>query len=174
MSMKSRTWAPVGALFIFLGYLGTIPAANWMVTNLDPIPLGFEQAVPAGVCLAGLSLALRDWVRESLGRPAAVIALVVGVALSYAVSDSAFATASAVAFGASESLDFLVYEPLRRRGLVTAVASSNAAGLVADSVLFLWLAYGTFQYLPGQLVGKSVMTGLAVAAITARRRGRAH
>lgn len=170
MSTKSKLWAPIGALFISLAYIGTIPAANWMVSNLDPIPLGFHQAVPAGVALAGLSLALRDWVRELGGRLLTVLALVVGVAVSYKVSDPAFATASAVAFGGSEALDFLVYEPLRKRGLIKAVAASNTVGLVADSIAFLWLAFGSMQYLPGQIFGKAVMTLLAIAAIAARRR----
>jgi uncharacterized PurR-regulated membrane protein YhhQ (DUF165 family) len=166
----SKRWAPVGALFVFLAYVGTIPAANWMVTNLDPIPLLFGQAVPAGVALAGLSLALRDWTRELGGRALTVVALLAGVAWSYQVSDPAFAAASAGAFAVSEVLDFLVYEPLREHGRIRAVAASNVVGLIADSVLFLWLAFGSFQYLPGQIFGKAVMTLLAIAAIAARRR----
>lgn len=170
MSIKNKAWGPIEALFVCLAYVGTIPAANWMVTNLDPIPLGFHQAVPAGVCLAGLALALRDWVRELGGRVLTFVALLAGVAASYQVSDPAFAAASAWAFLASEMLDFLVYEPLRKRGLVKAVAASNAAGLIVDSMLFLWLAFDSFQYLPGQVFGKAVMTLLAIAAMVARRR----
>lgn len=170
---KSAIWAPVGALCVCLAYVLTIPAANWMVSNLDPIPLGFHQAVPAGVCLAGLSLALRDWVRELGGRWLTIAALVVGVAVSYETSDPAFAAASAAAFGSSEVLDFLVYEPLRARGLVKAVAGSNAIGLVIDSLMFLWLAFGSMQYLPGQIAGKAAMTLLAIGAIVARRRSTA-
>lgn len=170
MSTKSKIWGPIGALFVCLAYVGTIPAANWMVTNLDPIPLPFHQAAPAGVCLAGLALALRDWTRELGGRALTLLALLAGVAVSYKVSDPAFATASAWAFGLSEALDFLVYEPLRKRGLIKAVAGSNGVGLVIDSMVFLWLAFGSFQYLPGQIFGKAVMTLLAIATIVARRR----
>ena len=170
VSIKRKGWAPVGALFVFLAYVGTIPAANWMVTRFDTIPLPFHQAVPAGIAFAGLSLTLRDWVRELGGRALTVVALLAGVAWSYQVSDPAFAAASAAAFGASEVLDFLVYEPLREHGRIRAVAASNAVGLVADSMLFLWLAFDSFQYLPGQIFGKAVMTLLAIAAIAARRR----
>lgn len=166
----SRIWAPSGALFIALAYLSTIPAANWMVSNWSPIPLGFGQAAPAGVALAGLALALRDWTREVAGVWPTVAAMAAGVVLSYWIADAKLATASAVAFGVSEALDFAVYEPLRKRGLVKAVAGSNAVGLVADSVLFLALAFGSMQYLPGQIVGKTAMTLLALAAIVARRR----
>ncbi|MGW2169166.1 VUT family protein [Streptomyces sp. NPDC001705] len=170
MNTESRVRAPLGALLICLAYLGTIPAANWMVTNLAPIPLGFDQAAPAGVCLAGLSLALRDWVREVAGIPATLAAMGAGVGLSYLMADPRFATASVVAFAVAEALDFLVYEPLRKRGLIKAVAWSGAVGLVADSLLFLWLAFGDMQFLPGQVAGKAAMTLLAVAAMVARRR----
>lgn len=172
MSTKSKStfWAPSGAFFIALAYLATIPAANWMVTNLEPIPVGFGQAAPAGVALAGLALALRDWTRETAGLWVSLAAVAVGVVLSYRVADAKFATASAVAFGVSEVLDFAVYEPLRKRGLAKAMAASNTVGLVADSVLFLGLAFGSMHYLPGQIVGKVAMTLLAMAAIVARRR----
>jgi uncharacterized PurR-regulated membrane protein YhhQ (DUF165 family) len=165
--------APVGAFFVALAYLAMIPGANWMVAHLDPIPLPFGQAVPAGVALAGLALALRDWTRELAGRYAVLVAMAAGILLSYAVADPRFATASAVAFGVSEVLDFAVYEPLRKRGLMKAVAVSNLAGLLADSFLFLWLAFGSQQYLPGQVFGKAAMTVLALAAIAGRRRWKA-
>jgi uncharacterized PurR-regulated membrane protein YhhQ (DUF165 family) len=63
-----------------------------------------------------------------------------------------------------------VYTPLRRRGWLAAVAASNIVGLLADSVLFLWLAFGSLDYLVGQLAGKLWMTVLAVAIIAAYRR----
>ena len=64
-----------------------------------------------------------------------------------------------------------VYTPLRRRNWLVAVALSNTVGLVADSLLFLWLAFGSLDFLPGQVVGKLWMTVLAVALLwTVRRR----
>ena len=38
-------------------------------------------------------------------------------------------------------------------------------GLVADSVLFLWLAFGSLDYLAGQIVGKLWMVLLALPFI---------
>ena len=66
--------------------------------------------------------------------------------------------ASATAFLVSELLDFAVYTPLRERNWPLAVAASNAVGLVCDSVLFLWLAFGNFDFLRGQIVGKTWVT----------------
>jgi uncharacterized PurR-regulated membrane protein YhhQ (DUF165 family) len=65
-----------------------------------------------------------------------------------------------------------VYEPLRKRGLLTAMAASNAVGLLADSLIFLWLAFGSLEFLPGQLLGKAWMTVAAVAVITVLQRRR--
>jgi MYXO-CTERM domain-containing protein len=41
---------------------------------------------------------------------------------------------------------------------------------VADSIVFLTLAFGSLQYLPGQVVGKAWMTLLAVAVLWLLRR----
>jgi hypothetical protein len=49
------------------------------------------------------------------------------------------------------------------------VAASNAVGLAADSLIFLWLAFGSLAFLPGQLLGKAWMTLAAVAVIAAYR-----
>ena len=55
--------------------------------------------------------------------------------------------------------------PLQRRGLVMAVLASSVVGLVADSVLFLWLAFGSLTFLAGQVVGKAIMVLLTLPAI---------
>ena len=80
-----------------------------------------------------------------------------------------FALASGVAFGVSELVDLAVYTPLRERGLLRAVAASNAVGLVADSALFLWLAFGSLDLLAGQVLGKVWMTVVAVALLALLR-----
>jgi hypothetical protein len=63
-----------------------------------------------------------------------------------------------------------VYEPLRKRGWLPAVVASNAVGIVVDSMLFLWLAFGSMALLNGQLVGKAWMTLLALPVIALLRR----
>ncbi|MBQ1166693.1 VUT family protein, partial [Streptomyces sp. A73] len=60
----------------------------------------------------------------------------------------------------------------RRRGLLVAVTASNAVGLLADSLVFLWLAFGSLAFLPGQLVGNAWMTLAAIAVIAAIQRRR--
>ena len=108
--------------------------------------------------------------QETLGRTWTVVAIVAGAALS-AVLSPQLALASGIAFLVSELADFAVYTPLRQRNWLLAVGLSNTVGLVADSVLFLALAFGSLEFLPGQIVGKGWVTLVAVALLwTFRRR----
>ena len=120
---------------------------------------------PSGVLMIGLALVLRDLVQRRLGRGVAVGAIVAGAALSGAVAPPQLLVASATAFLLSELADFAVYTPLQSRGLVLAVLASSVVGLIADSVLFLWLAFGSLDYLAGQILGKLWMVLLALPFI---------
>ncbi|MFC8009112.1 VUT family protein [Streptomyces cinereoruber] len=157
-------FTPAG-LTVLAAYIATIPAANLAVTHLGAVPVGFGQVAPAGVYLVGLALVLRDLAREALGRGAILAAIAVGTVLSFLLADPQLAVASAAAFAVAETLDFAVYEPLRQRGLLVAMLASNVVGLLADSLLFLHLAFDSFTYLPGQILGKTWMTLGAVAVI---------
>ena len=88
-----------------------------------------------------------------------------GTVLSAALAPAPLVVASAVAFLLSELADFAVYTPLQKRGLVFAVAASSFVGLIADSLLFLWLAFGSLQFLAGQIAGKAIMVLLTLPAI---------
>lgn len=152
-----------------LGFIATIFLANWAIETFHLVPVAPGLMAPAGVYFAGLAFTLRDLVQERLGRLWTVGAIVAGALVSGLVSTE-FAIASGAAFLVSELLDFAVYTPLRRRNWLGAVLASNAVGLVADSVLFLWLAFGSLDYLAGQVVGKAWMTLLAVALLWRWRR----
>jgi hypothetical protein len=165
-----RGWGP-GGLFL-LAYVGTIFAANWAIASFGVVPVGFGFVAPAGVYFAGLAFTLRDLVQEYLGRVATVVAIAAGAALSALVSPQ-FAVASGIAFLISEFADFLVYTPLRRRNWIGAVAASNVVGFIADSALFLTLAFGSLDFLTGQLIGKGWMTLLAIGLLWLIRRQRA-
>lgn len=146
------------------GYIATIFAANWAIQTFGAVPVGFGLLAPAGVFFAGLAFTLRDLTQDTLGKRAVLAAILVGAALSALVSPQ-FALASGAAFLLSESLDLAVYTPLRQHRWLTAVVASNVVGLVADSVLFLALAFGSLDFLAGQAVGKAQMTAMAVAAL---------
>jgi hypothetical protein len=155
-------------LITVAGYISTIFAANWAVERYGVVPVGFGLMAPAAVYLVGLAFTLRDLVQDWLGRVAVLVAMLVGGAVSALVSPR-FAVASAAAFLVSELADLAVYTPLRDRNWLGAVAASNVVGLVFDSVLFLWLAFGSFKFLSGQIVGKLWMTLLAIAVLSVIR-----
>jgi uncharacterized PurR-regulated membrane protein YhhQ (DUF165 family) len=158
------------AILTTSGYLATIPTANWLTARYPAAPVAPGVLAPAGVYVVGLTLVMRDVSRELAGRTPAAMAMAGGVVLSSWTANETVATASAAAYALSESLDFAVYERLRKHGFTIALAISNAAGLIADSLLFLSLAFGSLHYLPGQLIGKIWMTGVAVALLLLRDR----
>lgn len=146
-------------------YVGSIMAANALVTTIGLIPVGWGLYAPAGVLVVGLTLGLRDAVQDQWGRKVAFAAVVAGCAVS-ALFAGPFALASFVAFLLSESLDQLVYTPLRQRGhIIAAIAASNTVGLVVDSIAFLWLAFGSLEFLAGQIVGKTEATLVVIAVV---------
>jgi uncharacterized PurR-regulated membrane protein YhhQ (DUF165 family) len=125
---------------------------------------------PSGVLMIGAALVLRDLVQRRLGIEFGIGAIFAGASISAAISPPALVIASASAFLVSELADFAVYTPLARRRLVLAVVASSLVGLVADSMIFLWLAFGSLDFLAGQIVGKLWMVILAVPLVAYIRR----
>lgn len=167
-----------GLLFL-AAYITCIPIANWLIQHVGTvcppngpclIPVAPGLMAPSGVLMAGLALVLRDLVQRRLGVAYGLAAIGAGTALSAALAPAPLVIASAVAFLLSELADFAVYTPLQKRGLVLAVAASSFVGLVADSLLFLWLAFGSLEFLAGQIVGKAIMVVLTLPAIDWLRR----
>lgn len=159
-------------------YAATIPAANWMIGNVGDcipngpclVPVGFGLMAPSGVLMIGAALVLRDAVHRLLGWQWAVGAIAIGSALSFQFSPPALVIASVTAFLLSELADLAVYSPLQRKRLVLAVAASGVVGAAVDSAVFLWLAFGSLDFIAGQIVGKLWMTALAAVALIAIRR----
>ena len=152
-----------------IAYIGTVIAANWLVQTFGVVPVGFGLMAPAGVYLIGLALVLRDFVQWSLGKAWMLAALTVGAGLSFLVADPHLAIASAAAFTFSELADFALFTWIAPRW-GRAVAIGGAVGAIADSVIFLSIAFGSLAFMPGQLLGKAYGIGLAVVIISARRR----
>jgi queuosine precursor transporter len=167
-----------GVIFLVLFCL-TIPAANWMIGNVGTvcvpkgpclIPVAPGLMAPSGVLMVGLALVLRDLVQRRLGVEFGIGAIVAGAAISAGLAPPSLVLASAAAFLLSEFADFAVYTPLARRRLVLAVVASSLAGLVVDSIVFLYLAFGSLEFLIGQIVGKAWMVLLAIPLVAYLRR----
>ena len=167
-----------GIVFLVLFGL-TIPAANWLIGHAGTvcapngpclIPVAPGLMAPSGVTMIGIALVLRDLTQRRLGVAVSVLAVIAGAALSALLAPPSLVVASAAAFLLSEGADLLVYTPLARRRLVLAVIASSIAGLVVDSIVFLWLAFGSLDFLAGQVVGKAWMVLLSIPFIAWLRR----
>ena len=167
-----------GYAFLVLFAL-TIPLANWMIGHVGTvcapqgpclIPVAPQLMAPSGVTMIGIALVLRDLVQRRLGTGMSALAILVGAGLSALLAPPALVIASAAAFFLSELADLAVYTPLARRRLVAAVVASSAVGLVVDSIVFLWLAFGSLDFLAGQVVGKAWMVLLSIPFVMWLRR----
>ena len=157
----------------------SIPAANYMIGNVGTfcvpdgpclIPVAPGITAPSGVLMVGLALVLRDLVQRSLGFKWALGAVLAGAALSGLVATQELVIASATAFLLSELADLFVYTPLQKKGLTIAVVTSSVVGLIVDSIIFLYLAFGSLAYIEGQIIGKLWMVVLAIPVIHWMRR----
>ena len=110
-------------------------------------------------------MALRDAVHERYNTRVVFLAIVAGAALSVFVAPAALALASGTAFLLSETSDLFVYAPLRQQNRPLAVLASGVVGSIVDSAVFLYLAFGSLEYLIGQVLGKTWMTLAAAAAL---------
>lgn len=155
-------------------FAATIPLANWLIGNVGTVcipqgpcllPVGFGLTAPSGVLVVGASLVLRDMVHEAGGAKAALIAIGMGGFLSALFAAPALLAASVLAFILAEFVDLAVYAPLRERRLWLAVLLSGLAGAIVDSAVFLWIAFGSLDYIAGQTVGKMWMTLLALPVL---------
>ena len=173
-----RTGARIGAAALLL-FLASVPFANWLIQHVGTVcvpagpclvPVAPGLLAPSGVLAAGAALVLRDVVQRCLGAAWGVGAIVLGAVVSTLIAPPALVLASSAAFLLSEFTDFAVYTPLQRRGLVLAVLASSLAGLVVDSLVFLLLAFGSLEFLAGQVIGKAWAVLFSIPLIRLLRR----
>lgn len=173
-----RTGARVGIAALLL-FLASVPFANWLIQHVGTVcvpagpclvPVAPGVMAPSGVLAVGAALVLRDVVQRCLGAAWGVGAIALGAVLSTLIAPPSLVLASGAAFLLSELADFAVYTPLQRRGLMLAVLASSLAGLMVDSVVFLTLAFGSLDFLAGQVIGKAWAVLASVPLIRLLRR----
>lgn len=162
---------------LIAAFAATIPAANWLIQNVGTecipngpclLPVGFGLMAPSGVLMVGAALVLRDAVHEAGGASAAFLAILIGAALAWFVAPPALVLASVAAFLLAELADMAVYAPLRAKRLGLAVLASGLVGAFVDSAVFLWLAFGSLDFMAGQVLGKLWMSLAAFGYLRAR------
>ena len=96
--------------------------------------------------LIGLDLTLRDVMHGRVTRWQLAGIITIGGILTLAINPSAstIAIASATAFLAAATVDWVIYEVLIRHHWLVRSNGSNVAGAAVDSVLFPTIAFGMF------------------------------
>jgi uncharacterized PurR-regulated membrane protein YhhQ (DUF165 family) len=166
-----RRYLPVAA-----AYFALVILANWLASKYV-VSVGFGRVAPAGVFCIGAVLVLRDWIQQMRGLAWTMPLVYVAGLASWGIGDAAgwtglekIAVASVVAFTVSETIEAVVFTPLRNRNLTLGVALSGTVGNALDSFLFLALAFGSQAFFLGQFVGKSEMIVAGTLLTLARRR----
>jgi len=159
----TRKFDPI-ALITGTAFVAAIVLANWLTSRYGFVPVGLGLSATAGTYAAGATFTLRDDVQDRAGLHWVLLVIAVGCAVSYLVATPALAGASFVAFMLAELADLAVYTPLKRSGRWNAaVWISGFVGAVADSLIFLWLAFGsaavTASSVSGQVLGKMWAVG---------------
>ncbi len=157
-------------------YIGLAVLANWLAaTYLVHVPFT-TYIVPAGVFCIGAILVLRDWIQQLAGLRWSLALVVIGGSASYLIGTVAgwtslqkIAVASLAAFIVSETVETVVFTPLRKRNLTLGVALSATVGNAIDTWLFLALAFGSQAFFAGTFIGKLEMIAVGVALTATRR-----
>jgi uncharacterized PurR-regulated membrane protein YhhQ (DUF165 family) len=178
----TRLRSGAGAWLVLIAFIACVPISNWLITNVGVtcdsqgpclVPVFPGVWAPSGVLVAGAAFVLRDLVQERLGLVWAVAAILVGGLISAQLSTPSLAVASVASFLVSELLDLAVFTALRRNGFVFAVLASSVVGIAVDSLMFVYIAFGSMDYVVGQIVGKAWALAIFVP-LTAHWRQRSH
>lgn len=157
---------------IVIMYLAAIVAANLIVAAYGP-----AVSVLTAFAFIGLNITARDrlhdqWQgRHLLAKMAGLV--LTGSAISYLINQDAasIAVASAVAFGASESTDAVMYAGLRKHPWFARTNGSNVVSAAVDSFIFPLLAFGGIMptIVLGQFLAKTFGGAIWSVALKPRR-----
>jgi uncharacterized PurR-regulated membrane protein YhhQ (DUF165 family) len=118
-------------------YVVLIVAVNYAFTVIPLVKLPDGTMWPPVALLVGFVFVARDFAQREVGHKV-LLAMLVGVAISYFMANPFVATASAVAFLFSELVDWAVYT-YTKRPLSQRVLLSSLLGAPVDSAIFLGL-----------------------------------
>lgn len=141
-------------------YIALIVTVNYAFTVVPLVPLPDGTLWPPVSLLVGFVFVARDYAQREIGHRV-LLAMLVGVVLSYFMASPAVAAASGAAFLVSELVDWAVYT-LTRRPFSQRVLFSSVVGAPVDSIAFLGgigllSATGVIAMTASKLVGALVV-----------------
>jgi uncharacterized PurR-regulated membrane protein YhhQ (DUF165 family) len=160
-----------------VAFVGLVLLANWLASRyIVHVPLT-PYLAPAGVFAIGGVLVLRDWMQQLAGLRRTMPLVYAAGLFSWLVGDLAgwtslqkIAIASVIAFTVSETIEALVFTPIRNKNLTLGVALSATIGNAVDSYIFLTIAFSSTSFFWVQFWGKNEAIALGVLLTFARRR----
>jgi uncharacterized PurR-regulated membrane protein YhhQ (DUF165 family) len=118
-------------------YVALIVAVNYAFTVVPLVKLPDGTMWPPVALLVGLVFVARDFAQREAGHKV-LLAMLVGMVISYFMASPFVATASAAAFLISELVDWAVYT-YTKRPLSQRILFSSLLGAPVDSAVFLGL-----------------------------------
>lgn len=134
-------------MFLLL-YIGSVVLINFAFSAAPSLDVLWSA-------WGGLVFILRDMVQARFGH-GALLAMLAALLLSYFTAEPAIALASAVAFGISELIDWLVFS-VTRRPLRDRLWLSSALSIPVDTLIF----FGMIGALTPAVVGVSLLSKFA-------------
>ncbi len=174
--MKPRT--PSIAIFAPLAiiFFGLVILANWLASKYTITVPFTNYLAPAGTLCIGGVLVLRDWMQQLKGLLWTMPIVYLAGLTSWLVGDLAgwtglekIAIASVIAFSVSETVEALIFTPLRKKHLTAGVGLSATVGNALDSYIFLAIAFGSQAFFWGNFIGKLEMIAIGVVLTAGRR-----
>jgi hypothetical protein len=164
----SRKW-----LFGY-AYVASIIFGNLLVVYLGIIHF-MGLMFPAGALAIGITFSLRDFVQREFGHKVwyfMITSTIITALLSFILAELPIppwkvALASAVAFIVSEFIDWLVYT-ITKKDITFRIVVSNLFSTPIDSILFVGIAFGMFNFFEPPVYGQAIvkyLSGLLVLPI---------
>lgn len=159
-----------------LGYILSIVLANFFVAWFGLVTWFGWLTFPAGAIFIGLTFSMRDFVQREWGHikvwyfmiTTTIITTIMGVVLSHLpVPLWKVAVGSAVAFIISEAIDWFVFYVFKK-DIVWRISVSNIFSTPIDSILFVGIVFGSFNFLAPPVWGQTLvkyLSGLLVIPI---------
>jgi uncharacterized PurR-regulated membrane protein YhhQ (DUF165 family) len=116
-------------------YIALVVLVNWAFTVVPLVQLPGGTMWPPVALLVGFVFVARDFAQREIGHYV-LVAMAIGLAISYVMAGPQVAIASAAAFLVSELADWAVYS-FTKRPLSERILYSSVLGTPIDSVVFL-------------------------------------
>lgn len=164
----------LGKAFNAVLFLAAIVAANLVITKY-----GQSAVLYVGASFVAFVFVMRDRLHDSFEThrvPKMAALILSGAAISYLMNADAekIAVASGAAFLVGETLDWITYHSLRRREWLERSNVSNVVGAIADTIVFMALAFDTVPVALAFGQASCKIAGGFILSLALRRRREAH